>query len=1740
MMNSTIATGGAGTHFESRVAAYFIGTVLCQTAARGLLQGFVGNKVELQRGFEGNSSALDDVILEGKAGTQKSRLSLQIKRELTFGDNELFKEVIGDCWKTFSSSEFTKESDRFGVALGKIAQAVEKGGRDVLDLAKKKSDAADFLNHLGQQGVASNSMRKFAGNIRDRLDESKDSPVSDTEFWEFLRHFEILYFDFEQGDSSDSLAGCINGLVPALIPADAGKASSLWDALITIADEYKPAAGSLTRSQLIEILHNRFRLSGLRHHADDVSKIQTSSERILNSIRSQLGAVHLDRSSSLSELIQRSTECEFVEITGEPGSGKSALLKTFAEIKAQDFPVLVIDAKRLPETPGLEALERLWGISGALDRLIPDFSRIERPCLFIDGVDRLEDAGKWATVNDLIKCIRQADSGERWCIIVAARANTLEFRQNLAKEAMGKRQGRVDVNVLSDDDVQQVAAAYPALSALIKDDGPAADLAKRPYLLDRLIKSKFPDSDAPQSKITEIDLILDLWTDDGGKGQAFRIQRQSVLTKLGKALLAGEGLPKAFDITEADALQSLSQDDIIRDDPVTGKLEFCHDILEDWVLCRCLDEESVEIVSVLKNLDQALWLVEAIKLLAQYYLEKMPDAATWQSLLQSVSDDTLDPRWKRAVLTALLQSPMAFELLVKLENVLFANDAKLLREMMVSLRTIEILPNTGWYNPEIKMNGLDDPMRKELAFRTAYPRARAWRPFLGWLRPRINQIPPHLVSELSKVLDVLPKSMGAVPDFLSDVVVDWAREWLQVIDYPWHRNTGIKEKYSSLQLGRREDDELGDQLRHLILTSAQGAGQKVTEYLSAIQQDDRHRGAEYIIENSNLLVPNLPTALVDFMLKVMCSKEDAEERRRHIGRGPMAFGQLEIYDDRLFFPSCHLRPPFLSLLQNSPVEGIRLINGFCNYAIELWREIIREENRGTPLPVHMSFSWGEKVFWGHEQQYLWFRGLSVGPYSVSSALMALEVWMEGEVEKGRDLNELFEIVLKDNDCVGALGVCVSIILANPKKSLDVAIPFVTNPFLWDWDLRRTVHERPSPSNLIGFMPKDFAFLEHVQTRNNLPHRKTMLREIVPYYILTAEAATKTAFLERMKKTVNGALPYQYEEWQGHPDVEAELKDQLRRMEAMADPQNYKFYNAEDGQNVIFQYEHPADLAPEAEQIQTEQAELGQYLRIALWVEQCLGTGNLQQEIDLQEAVAEAKEWDETELFSIPLSSEDMKRQKRAAAVAGTVAVLLNHETQISEDDMGWCRDVLNRAATTPFANDTLTMRMSIISFHPALYAVHGLMGLVRTGKACQEDKHLVLALVCHPLEMIGQTVYLETSKCWDCDPDFCWQAFVLATKLSLMPRSIIPRGHGLEVNEAEQQFLETILNEVLTDYDEGRLSELPDIPLEWTEDFSIEPDITYGQYKRSEILFMWHIPSKSLFLQPVRKLLEDDKRRKSILKLLQEFMAWTEQHCCPPWDTRNRDSGGSAFEWLHAFMAWCAELSLYLTAEETNSLIIDPILSIEGRQEDYLLSDFIGEFLRRHFTQNGMPDDRTIVSWRRLCDAIFNHRDVRYIQNSDILTRNFGESVGYILFCNPWQCCFQHPWEPVNTFDTEIRKWVEIFGKSKACFGILISFLQSAGWVYVPGQAVEWLSGIAEAHKDNSSFWATNSNGSEATNFLEKLIDDFEAEIRKEPDIARKIIRIADIMTANGISTATQIQQKMAKLLSQMPNRQSA
>lgn len=113
-----------------------------------------------------------------------------------------------------------------------------------------------------------------------------------------------------------------------------------------------------------------------------------------------------------------------------------------------------------------------------------------------------------------------------------------------------------------------------------------------------------------------------------------------------------------------------------------------------------------------------------------------------------------------------------------------------------------------------------------------------------------------------------------------------------------------------------------------------------------------------------------------------------------------------------FSPPAPVQGPFLYLLLNNEDEGLRLVHALTNAASEKWREYEQRKELDrpalTPLPVTINLPSGSREFWGDTQVYCWFRGTTVSPYPVISALMALEEWMERQIEAGRDVEALFE------------------------------------------------------------------------------------------------------------------------------------------------------------------------------------------------------------------------------------------------------------------------------------------------------------------------------------------------------------------------------------------------------------------------------------------------------------------------------------------------------------------------------------------------------------------------------------------------------------------------------------------------------------------------------------------------------------------------------------------------------------
>jgi hypothetical protein len=112
-----------------------------------------------------------------------------------------------------------------------------------------------------------------------------------------------------------------------------------------------------------------------------------------------------------------------------------------------------------------------------------------------------------------------------------------------------------------------------------------------------------------------------------------------------------------------------------------------------------------------------------------------------------------------------------------------------------------------------------------------------------------------------------------------------------------------------------------------------------------------------------------------------------------------------------FYPASPIQPPFLVLLRSNENEALRLIRSLCNHSISIWRKVHEHRRRrsqpATPIPITLTFPWGDQTFRGDGQIYLWFSGLW-GNGAVQSALMALEQWALERIEGGANFDDIFQ------------------------------------------------------------------------------------------------------------------------------------------------------------------------------------------------------------------------------------------------------------------------------------------------------------------------------------------------------------------------------------------------------------------------------------------------------------------------------------------------------------------------------------------------------------------------------------------------------------------------------------------------------------------------------------------------------------------------------------------------------------
>jgi len=1730
-MTSPYSTGGGGTHLEARVTASCLAAILCEASVRGL-PGERATQLRTQRASFGD--LLDDVIVDGIGSDgRNTQLHLQVKSKLTFTEKDAeWVETLQRAWDSFSKPGFDQAVHRLGVAIGTYNARVDQHYQSVFAWAEHSASADNFFERITQGDYSHKDKQSFVATVRTTLETCAARTLVDDEVWRFLKAFVIVHYDFQSEASSRDAAFVVERLKSVLVPEHRDQASRIWDHLVAKAGELIPAGGGATRATLVEQLAG-FDIGATPSFRKDIQILQRQSQRALDDIKSHIQCLKLHRAEAYQAVRDALSDGRFIQIDGEPGTGKSALLKEIAEECARNGPVFVLKDSRI-HPKGWAAHAHVLGVSDDLAALLREFACAGEAILFIDGIDKITEPAVHLTVNDILKTIADDERLASWRVLVTIREQNLKHLETwLDPDALKKLPLRtIAVTPLDDDELNVVANTFPRLRPLLFQSGGADIILKRPFFLNALL-GLAGDGEA-QLPATEAELLR-LWWQMGGsdrKDSSSVQHRRNLLLDVGEALCRAPNTPVAIRALSPDVLEELKSAGVLRDRELGHSVAFAHDIFEEWTLCEYLIGQQANISELLETTGEPDILIRPVQLLGSYALEMSPSVDAWKSLLEKTGTAALRPVWQRTVLTSCLQSTRTTQLLGKLSEFLSENGGERLKKLLLALATLEVLPNPLFLNEKLTPD-LPPEDRAKFAYYTAVPKPLTWVRFLDWLMPQMDALPPKLIPYMLPIFTTWQKSYAGRKVRHCPEIGKISYAWLKEIEDAAHPGNWNKRRspFDGALSGRDAEEPI----RALFLSSAGDVPALASEYLRHRASDRKHvhMFRDEILKNCATLARHLPSEFVDFFLAVFLEDEERDPFGSYSSQVMENLGIAGRYE---FYPASPIQLPFLLLLRTHEDQALRLIRGLCNHSISVWRNA---KQRGrhysqplTPIPITLTFPWGTQTFWGDGQVYLWFRAMW-GNNAVESALMALEQWSLEQLEAGAAFEDIFRKAVEGNESAAALGIGVSLCLAHAGKGLECALPLISCPYLWEWDIPRFVQDSTTlPANEIGNWFKDRTQLSAVRALNQKPHRKLDIRHLIPYFVFSGDEALSEKFTASIRSFPD-RLPLSYEEEKANPDHLAAMREKMGMFAEQADPQYWKTGPSQDGKHIKL-WNEPPTLQNEKYKAQRERhAQMNEFMAVALWAQKSLESGTVNQQFSLGDAVAKARGWDNPDLFDT--RSESFEECHRAAAVAGAAYVAAkNADAELWTKELAtWCADVMERAATAPEPFENILVRSALLSMNPAVFSAHGFSALLARGHEIERCQWALLNLATNSLRAVQNAVFAAAKQYATTLPEFYWILFDLVLRQCVVSRDAIPDFHSIAWGPRETEHKTGLLERAGSLLGSEEVTALPTIPMPWIKTGKKVPRAlkdTKG-YERNATVFLYDIAEQILPRLCLEPLLSTPKRRAHFLKLVEELLEFTFQEIVPPFISEKPDyTGHTPFEWVFAFSDWCGTLCAHLTRDEAKKIILSRIWARDSKTALLILQGLVRRFMIDALLKPGDIPDEHVALWLDMTDWLFESPEWVHNARGDHLDSKFVSCALTTFMCAAPDfsgviCGIDEGWPHLQKFLPVIKRAICEFGVNVTLYLGVTTFLKRGGKDLLPHPALAWLHGIVVSRKGDQKFW--QANGETTVELLKQLISEKSGALTHEH--RRVITLIADILIDNGVRGAGFLQQDLIR-----------
>lgn len=1320
-ISSPISTGGEGVFFEQHVAAYWLAQLLVRSIPPILTDAGV-TEVHFQTEHLGFNT--DDVLVVcARTGTATARLVGQVKRSFTISaaDDEC-KKAIGDFWNDFKNADpFNVQHDRFVLVTLRGTNTLLENFVGLLDCARGAADGEEFENRLSLDGFISKKSVHQCNELCKIVSKLEERSVTAKELWPFLRVLYVLSLDLHT--STHQTEAHIKTLLAlkSIDPDPVASAKVTWDALLTLASEAGPAARSLKRANLPAALVQAYGEVGASEQRV-LTALKNHTDIVLQKIRTTIGpAFHLRRPSITQKVLAAIEAKQVVLITGPAGSGKSVIGKEamaflsrefFAfGFRVEEFAVAHIDETLHKSQIPARATE-LQAILGAQGRKV----------LVIESVERLLEKPTRDAFSDLMT-LAQNDDGLG--ILMTCRDYSVEQVQASFLQAAGIDYTVIEVPPLDETELQEIQTAFPSLAVPLANPA-LREILRNPYFIDKALQIPW-DAGRPLPE-SERDFRAVFWRqivrDDQNPANGMPRLREEVLQEL--SVRRARALSDYVHATglNAAAIARLKQDSLVVS-PNTNDLlvATAHDVLEDWAILKWIEEQHLTDETSFQALSSAIGSYPAIRRSYRKWVAELVDRdapAANRLFSASIAQVDVPAQFRDDTLVSLLKAPSASEFLKRHETELLANDRAILKRVIHLLR-VACVTSPAWL---ADVHGLSSIL--------SVPEGAVWATVVRLVHRNIGSFGP----------EDAPLLLALIEDAVRGVSL-----WAPDIDGAEHV-AGI----AHWLLPRFDGYEGGDTRKRILKVIAKIPKADPARFEAILRGQIREgRRRDPVAEEfCDILLAGLDGApaardLPDVLISVALDTLLATEkylRAEPYGRSSIDIDLFFGIKEHLrhdFFPASAFRGPWINLLTHHPRKGLDFLIQVFNHSAE-WYAHPRLRDRLEPAwEVELTFAnrtirkqWVNPRLWGL------YRGMSVGPYSLQSLLMAFEKWLlDYAKSRPEGLDAVLLEILQRSDSASLAAVVASVATAHPRRSGEALLVLLSVQDYIEIDRSRMAGEHQT-SSLTGLFPtlraENKIYEEERKKSNALPHRKHDLEAAIANLQLGPLAPRAHAIIDRYIM----ALPAP--DKRNKHDLTWQLalhRMDFRQYDVAPDQPAAGETSAVDGEGPPKNYIRiePKPPAPEVQQLIDESTKKMGEMNALLGLYMC-GLQIFQREA----GSADPARWREklTNAKGMDRTAEHPDNSRNAPGFVAAVCVH-DHWDEMSPEDKEWCIDVIcseiSRHADQWGTIDRV-QRFSMLADRPCAFVVPLLLSKPLTEAQKPRVRQAFIAALTHPIDEV--------------------------------------------------------------------------------------------------------------------------------------------------------------------------------------------------------------------------------------------------------------------------------------------------------------------------------------------------------------------------------------------------------------------